>query len=63
MSIWDEEGPRKRAVYELGADLSAFSVGELEDYLAILAVERERVEAVIIKKKAQHTAADSVFKR
>ena len=63
MSIWDDEAPRKRVAYELGADLSARSVEELEEYLAVLAAERERVEAALAAKKASQSAAHSVFKR
>lgn len=62
MNIWDEEVPRKRATYELGTDLSTWSVAELEEYIAALAAERERVEATITAKKASQNAAQSVFK-
>ncbi len=62
--VWDEEAPpKKRAWPELGADLSALSVSELEDYLRALAAERQRVEAAITAKKASGSAAESVFKR
>ncbi len=62
--VWDDEAPpKKRSRPELGADLSALSVSELEDYLGALAAERQRVEATITAKKASESAADSVFKR
>lgn len=60
--IWDEEAPNKRRRFELGADLSDFSVGELEDYLAQLGAERERVEAMLASKKTSRSKADSIFK-
>ena len=61
--IWDDDPPqKKRREAALGADLSTFSVEELTDYLAVLAAERERVEAALAKKKASQQAAQSVFK-
>ena len=59
---WDEEAPKKRAAYEIGADLSAFSVGDLEAYIAVLDAERQRAEAMVASKKASRSAAQSVFK-
>jgi len=60
--IWNEDAPKQRPAYELGKDLSAFSVEELQDYIAALMAERERVEAVLASKKASRNAAQSVFK-
>jgi uncharacterized small protein (DUF1192 family) len=61
--VWDDDPPqKKRREAALGADLSTFSVEELTDYLAVLAAERERVEAALARKKASQQAAQSVFK-
>jgi uncharacterized small protein (DUF1192 family) len=61
--VWDDDRPQqKRREAALGADLSTFSVEELTDYLAVLADERERVEAALARKKASQQAAQSVFK-
>ncbi len=60
---WDDDLPKKRAPYEIGADLSRRSVEELHDYLAVLDTERKRVEAMLNSKEASRDAADSVFKR
>jgi uncharacterized small protein (DUF1192 family) len=60
--IWDENAPKPRPAYELGRDLSAFSVEELQDCIAALMAERERVEAVLASKLASRNAAQSVFK-
>lgn len=60
--IWDEEAPKKRPRYELGADLSDMSVEELKDYIAVLEAERGRVEAMLVSKSASRNAAQSVFK-
>ncbi|MGB0087101.1 MAG: DUF1192 domain-containing protein [Rhodomicrobiaceae bacterium] len=59
---WDEDLPKKRPAFELGADLSALSVKDLEEYVALLAAERQRAEAVIASKKSSRDAAHSVFK-
>lgn len=60
---WDEDTPRRKPRERvLGADLSTFSVEELNEYLAELAGERERVEAAIAKKRASAQSAHSVFK-
>lgn len=60
--MWDEPPPKKRPAYEIGADLSTFSVQELEECLIQLAAERERIEAIIKAKKASQDAAHSIFK-
>ncbi len=60
--IWDEETPKKRPAFELGADLSALSVEELKEYIAVLDAERQRVETMLASKTASRDAAHSVFK-
>jgi uncharacterized small protein (DUF1192 family) len=59
---WEQELPKKPRTYELGADLSTFSVNELEEYSTLLEEEKERVQAMISVKKVSRNAADSVFK-
>lgn len=59
---WDEPAAKKPVDYVLGADLSALSVKELEEYIALLGSERERVEAVLAAKRASQNAAHSIFK-
>ncbi len=61
--VWDENAPLKKPRERvLGADLSTYSVEELNDYLAELAAERERVETVLAQKQASRQSAHSVFK-
>jgi uncharacterized small protein (DUF1192 family) len=60
---WDDETPKKKPAFELGADLSKYSVDELTDYLGLLDAERRRVEQLLGTKRASRDAADSVFKR
>jgi uncharacterized small protein (DUF1192 family) len=59
---WDDTRPKKKPAHELGADLSVLSVKELEEYLAVLAAERQRVETMLVAKKASQSAAHSAFK-
>jgi uncharacterized small protein (DUF1192 family) len=61
--VWDDEAPKKKPAFELGADLSKYSVDELTEYLGALEAERRRVEALLGSKRASRDAADSVFKR
>ncbi|MDP6705813.1 MAG: DUF1192 domain-containing protein [Alphaproteobacteria bacterium] len=44
-------------------DLQVMSIEELEDYIAELEAEIERVRAAIDAKSSHRGAADSVFKR
>lgn len=59
---WDEEPIKKPKAHEIGADLSRLSVKELEEYIAVLDAERQRVEAMLVSKHASRNAAASVFK-
>ena len=60
---WDDDLPQKKPKERvLGADLSTYSVEELNEYLAALAAERERVEVVLAQKQASRQSAHSVFK-
>lgn len=58
----DDELPRKPYNHQLGADLSTYSVSELEEYAASLDQEKQRVMAMIDAKNASLNAADAIFK-
>ncbi|NJM34326.1 MAG: DUF1192 domain-containing protein [Rhodomicrobium sp.] len=58
----DEEAPKKRSRFELGADLSRFSEDDLREYMGLLDAERRRAEAMLSSKQQSRNAADSVFK-
>lgn len=60
---WDDETPKKKPAFELGADLSKYSVDDLTEYLGLLEAERRRVEQFLGSKRASRDAADSIFKR
>jgi uncharacterized small protein (DUF1192 family) len=59
---WDDARPKKKPAHELGADLTVLSVNDLEEYLAVLSTERQRVETMLAAKKASQRAAHSAFK-
>jgi uncharacterized small protein (DUF1192 family) len=59
---FEEDLPKKPKTHEIGANLSAYSVYELEEYLRALEEEKVRVAAMIERKNASRNAADSVFK-
>lgn len=63
MAILDEELPRKNKAHEIGEDLSALSLDELDERIEMLKGEIRRIEEAIKSKRASATAADAFFKR
>jgi uncharacterized small protein (DUF1192 family) len=58
-----EEKPRpKPAAHELGQDLSTLSVSELEERIALLEGEIERLKEARARKEASRNAASAFFK-
>jgi uncharacterized small protein (DUF1192 family) len=55
--------PKKKAVHDLGQDLSLLSVGELGERVNVLKDEIGRLEAEIARKRASQAAADAFFKK
>ncbi len=55
--------PRKKAVHEIGTDLSQLSVFELKERIAALQAEISRIEQAVKKKESSKDAADNFFKR
>lgn len=58
----DDDKPRKKITHELGQDLSLLSVGDVEDRIAMLTAEIERLKADAAKKRASRDAANAFFK-
>ena len=58
----DDDKPRKKITHELGQDLSALSFDDIEDRIAALTAEIERLKADAAKKRASRDAANSFFK-
>ena len=59
----DEDAPKKKLKHEIGEDLSALSLDELAERIALLKDEIARIEAAISAKKASADVAASFFKR
>lgn len=62
MALFDEEPKEKRPAHEIGQDLSAFSVGDLEERIGQLRAEIARLEAELQTKSATKSAANAFFK-
>ncbi|MDZ4369450.1 MAG: DUF1192 domain-containing protein [Afipia sp.] len=58
----DDNKPRKKITHELGQDLSLLSFEDIEDRIAALAAEIERLKADAAKKLASRDAANAFFK-
>jgi uncharacterized small protein (DUF1192 family) len=62
MPIEDDDRPRKKITHEIGQELSLLSVEELNERIALLTTEVERLQAAMTKKRASKDAANSFFK-
>lgn len=62
MVFEDPQPAKKPASHEVGQDLSALSVFELDERIALLTGEIERLKAARAKKEAGRSAADALFK-
>jgi uncharacterized small protein (DUF1192 family) len=59
----DEDRPKKKPVHAIGEDLSALSLAELAERIALLNEEIKRLEAAVKEKSSTRDAAQSFFKR
>jgi len=59
----DDDRPKKPLAHEIGMDLSALSVDELQERIVLLKAEIARLEADIEKKGSTRTAAESLFSK
>lgn len=58
----DEDRPRKKPQHEMGQDLSALSRDELDERIALLQAEIERLVAEKDRKEKTARSADAFFK-
>jgi uncharacterized small protein (DUF1192 family) len=64
MAAMDEDDrPKKKITHEIGQELALISVKELEERIALLRQEIERLEADIKRKEASRNLADQFFKK
>jgi uncharacterized small protein (DUF1192 family) len=62
MAVEDDDKPRRKVSHEIGQDLSLLSVTDLEERIALLEAEIERLKADARKKQASRDAANAFFK-
>jgi uncharacterized small protein (DUF1192 family) len=63
MPMDEDDRPRKKISHEIGQDLSLLSLEELNERIALLTSEIERLKEAATKKRASKDTADSFFKR
>ncbi len=59
----DNEVRKKKGAHEIGEDLSALSMEELAERVALLQAEIVRLEAAAAAKRASASAAAAFFKK
>ena len=57
-----DEKPRPKPTHEIGQDLSLLSIDEIDDRVALLAAEIERLKQARSRKDASRLAAEKAFK-
>jgi uncharacterized small protein (DUF1192 family) len=62
MAAEDDDKPRKKVTHEIGQDLYLLSVEELDERIALLSSEIERLKDAMGKKRSSKDAANSFFK-
>ncbi|WP_458758161.1 DUF1192 domain-containing protein [Afipia sp. TerB] len=62
MAAEDDDTPKKKVSHEIGQDLSLLSAGDLNERIALLEAEIERLKADAKKKQASRDAANTFFK-
>jgi uncharacterized small protein (DUF1192 family) len=60
---WDEPKPKASKAITIGEDLKSSSIAELNERIAALAAEIERIKAELQAKQAHEAAAAALFKR
>ena len=59
----DDDRPKKKITHEIGQDLYLLSVKEIEERIALMTEEIERLKASIASKQSSRGVADSIFKK
>jgi uncharacterized small protein (DUF1192 family) len=58
----EDDKPKKKRVHEIGQDLAALSISELQERISLLRSEIVRLEESIAAKKASEAVASTFFK-
>ncbi len=61
--LMEDDQPKRTYAHEIGMDLSALSVAELKERIALLRAEIARLEADIEAKGSTRAAAESLFSK
>jgi uncharacterized small protein (DUF1192 family) len=62
MTLFDDEPRRPPAQHQIGQDLSALSLHEIDERIALLRAEIARLEEARTRKAASMSAAGAFFK-
>ena len=60
---WAKPVPKGAASHAIGQDLSALSLDDLDERIALLGEEIRRLEAAAAAKRASAAAADAIFRK
>ena len=60
---WEDLKPKPKPTVIVGDDLTTLSVAELDERVALLTAEIERIRSEIARKKSHTAAAEDLFKR
>ena len=60
--MFDDDRPKPTPRHEIGQDLALLSIGELEERIALLKAEIDRIEAVKAAKDQHLSAAAALFR-
>ncbi len=60
--FFEETRKKKKTAHDIGEDLSAISIDELDERILLLKSEIQRLEGEKNKKSAVKSAADTLFK-
>jgi uncharacterized small protein (DUF1192 family) len=64
MSLFpDDDRPKPKSVHEIGQDLSILSLAEIDDRIAALKAEIQRLSEARARKDASRSAADAFFRK
>jgi uncharacterized small protein (DUF1192 family) len=63
MAVFDDEPRKTPASHQIGQDLSALSLHELDERIAALQAEIKRLEEAKARKSASMSAASAFFKK
>ncbi|MGO9358041.1 MAG: DUF1192 domain-containing protein [Xanthobacteraceae bacterium] len=63
MASEDDDRPKRKISHDIGQDLSLLSVAELDERIALLRQEIERIEAAAVRKRASRDVASQFFKK